>query len=392
MTTPPVRSRERSFSNRDSCIGNQAGQQTIHAGQHIYLCAASLKLEEKLGKQSRAKKLAHAVTVTGLGGTGKTQLVLRYIEEHENDYDCILWIDARSEETARLSFERCCRDIGLSVEQASEPGGIQDIPAVQAVLQWLRSRVTTQRWMFVVDNADQLDWGVQRIVPAGEAGSVIVTSQDGHASQLLGRRSEVVKVEEMDPDEACSLLLKAIDEDRSSAGEELLALSTRIVDMLDRLALAVDLAAARIGSDVDDSHEAYGAMHRYLSDFQQHQERLLKSKEFIEASHYDRTVWTVWEASLASLRSIEDRESLIQPVAFLTLLTFLDRANIQTELFRLASGGARQTCEELNTDLPPWLEKVLAQGSALNMSGIVMFHRLPTGSDRPRGLFRWNRQ
>ncbi|KAK4902406.1 hypothetical protein LTR49_027070 [Elasticomyces elasticus] len=220
----------------------------------------------------------------------------------------------------------------------------------------------TQRWMFVVDNADQLDWGVQRIVPAGEAGSVIVTSQDGHTSQLLGRRSEVVKVEEMNPDEACSLRLTAIDEDRSSASEELLALSTRIVDMLDRLALAVDLAAARIGSEVDDSDEAHGGMHRYLSDFQQHQERLLKSKELIEASHYDRTVWTVWEASLASLRSIEDRESLIQPIAFLTLLTFLDRVKIQTELFRLASGGVRQTCEELNTDLPPWLEKLLAQG------------------------------
>ncbi|KAK3613488.1 hypothetical protein LTR56_027858 [Elasticomyces elasticus] len=49
-------------------------------------------------------------------------------------------------------------------------------------------------------------------------------------------------------------------------------------------------------------------------------------------------------------------------VTFLALLTSPDRANIQTELFRLASGGLRQTCEELNTDLPPWLEKVLAQG------------------------------
>ncbi|KAK3613407.1 hypothetical protein LTR56_027903 [Elasticomyces elasticus] len=196
--------------------------------------------------------------------------------------------------------------------------------------------------MFVVDNADQLDWGVQRIVPIGEAGSVIVTSQDGHASQLLGRRSEVVEVEEMNPDEACSLLLTAIDEDRSSASEELLALSTRIVDMLDRLALAFDMAAARSGSDVDGGNETHSAMHRYLTDFQRHQDKLLQSKEFVEAAHYDQTVWS--------------------PVAFLTLLTFLNLANIQTELFRLASGGMRQTCEELNTDLPLLLGKVLAHG------------------------------
>ncbi|KAK3613168.1 hypothetical protein LTR56_028036 [Elasticomyces elasticus] len=340
MTTPPMRRREPSLSNRDSrsatgpasrrftvdsistCAPRRsksvAGTSSPRLSDAAHLNALhslgasrcvsvpfttvatyteranlSAQLEEKLGKKSRDKKLAHAVTVTGLGGTGKTQLALRYIEGHGNEYDCILWIDARSEETARLSLERCYRAIGLPVEQ-----------------------------MFVVDNADQLDWGVQRIVPSGEAGSVIVTSQDGHASQLLGRRSEVVKVEEMNPDEACLLLLTAIDEDRSSASEELLALSTRIVDMLDRLALALDLAAARIGSDVDGGNETHSTMHRYLTDFQRHPDKLLQSKEFVEAAHYDQTVWTVWEASLTSLRSIEDRESFIQPVAFLTLLIF----------------------------------------------------------------------
>jgi len=42
MTTLPVRTREQSFSNHDSRIANQAGQQTIHGGQHIYLCVAPL--------------------------------------------------------------------------------------------------------------------------------------------------------------------------------------------------------------------------------------------------------------------------------------------------------------------------------------------------------------
>ena len=322
----------------------------------------SVQLEEKLGRPSRGKKLAHAVTVTGLGGTGKTQLVLRYIEKHEKEYDCILWIDARSEETARSSFERCCRAIGLPIEHVSGPGRIQDSPAVQAVLQWLRGGAATRKWMVVVDNADQLNWGVERIVPAGEAGSVIVTSQDGHASQLVGRRSEVVVVEGMNPDEACSLLLKAVDKERESASEELLDLSKRIVDILDRLPLAVDLAMARIGSDVDDSDEAQGAMRRYLADFQGHQDRLLQSNEYIAASQYDQTVWTVWEASLTSLRGIEDGQQDIRPVAFLTLLTLLDRANIQTELFRLASGGVQEARAELNVDLPLWLQKVLAQG------------------------------
>ena len=58
------------------------------------------ELGVKLGKRHGGAGLAHAIAVTGIGGTGKTQLVLRYIEEHEEEYDTILWIDVRSEETA----------------------------------------------------------------------------------------------------------------------------------------------------------------------------------------------------------------------------------------------------------------------------------------------------
>ena len=78
----------------------------------------SKELDEKLGK-AHGTGLAHAVAVIGLGGTGKTQLVLRYIEEHEEDYDTVFWIDVRSEETARSSYERCCRELGLPIESAT---------------------------------------------------------------------------------------------------------------------------------------------------------------------------------------------------------------------------------------------------------------------------------
>jgi len=40
MISLPAKTREQSFSNHDSRIANQTSQQTIHGGQHIYLCAA----------------------------------------------------------------------------------------------------------------------------------------------------------------------------------------------------------------------------------------------------------------------------------------------------------------------------------------------------------------
>ncbi|KAK6431704.1 hypothetical protein LTR95_012133 [Oleoguttula sp. CCFEE 5521] len=127
-----------------------------------------------------------------------------------------------------------------------------------------------QRWLMIVDNADKLDWGVKTVLPQGQAGFVIVTSQDSHVSQMLGRGSQMVRVEEIRADEARTLLLNAVSEDLRSASEELLNTTTQLVDTLDRLALAVDLAGARIGSDVDEGAKAHDAMQRYLADFQHH--------------------------------------------------------------------------------------------------------------------------
>lgn len=79
----------------------------------------SKELCGKLGRAQGGTGLAHAVAVIGLGGTGKTQLVLRYIEEHEREYDTVLWIDVRSEKTAWSSYERCCRALRLPVEASN---------------------------------------------------------------------------------------------------------------------------------------------------------------------------------------------------------------------------------------------------------------------------------
>lgn len=98
----------------------------------------SKELDEKSAKQHTAPPLA--VAVIGLGGTGKTQLVLHHIEGNEAEYDTVLWVDARDKETARASFERCCRDLSLPFEPSPNDRPLQDVPCVQAVLDLLRAK------------------------------------------------------------------------------------------------------------------------------------------------------------------------------------------------------------------------------------------------------------
>ena len=320
----------------------------------------SKELSEKICEKY-GTGLAHAVAVIGLGGTGKTQLVLRYIEEHEDEYNSVLWVDVRSKETTRSSYERCCRELGLPVEAALDCGLLQDGPSVQGMLSWLRGRGEDQRWLAVVDNADDLSWDVSSIVPKGKAGTVIVTSQDAQASRLLGGRTPMVRVDAMEPEEAVRLVSNYFGE-RLCREEGCLALVEEITEFLDKLALAMDLAGARVRADVENGDDLATALRQYIADYRRSQDRLLRDEEFAYVSTYKKTLWTAWETSLASLKEAEDSQADIHPIQLLSFVTLLDRANVQDELFRLASLGLQVACEMLDVEVPTWMQELFGRG------------------------------
>ena len=119
--------------------------------------------------------------------------------------------------------------------------------------------------LVVLDNVASLERGMQYIIPRGEAGSVILTSQDGHVPQSFNRKCEVITVGEMSDDEATQLMLSEFDLSPEAAGKEVVQLSLQIVNRLDKLPLAIDMAGARISSDVGDGISVTEAMHQYLA-------------------------------------------------------------------------------------------------------------------------------
>jgi hypothetical protein len=248
----------------------------------------SEELVEELSK-AHGSELAHAVAVIGLGGTGKTQLVLRYLQKHQEEHDTVLWLEFQSVETARSSYERCCRALGLKVEATSSDVPLHDVPPVQAVLSWLRTRNEDKRWLAVVDNADDLSW-VSSVVLKGKAGTVVVTSQDARASRLLGGQMTTVKVDAMESEEAVCVL----EEHFKNMGhqdqvDECRELIVDITESLDRLALAMDLARARIRANTEEGNYLKAALCQYLSDYRHNRFRLLQDEQFTSVAPYKKT-------------------------------------------------------------------------------------------------------
>ncbi|RKK06379.1 hypothetical protein BFJ68_g17629 [Fusarium oxysporum] len=195
------------------------------------------RLEEKLNKPlNGSDQVAHAVAISGLGGAGKTQLALRYVERHKLHYDPILWIDARSQEAIRSSFQRCAQGLNLLTETYStvpNMAALRDDPAVRVVLSWLQNRNHLQdEWLVILDSADDLNNGIRDVIPSGVRGSIILTSRDIECDKVLPPGSQRLQVGTMEPSDAISFLLRHLNLNATEVPEDIHNLAQSICENL----------------------------------------------------------------------------------------------------------------------------------------------------------------
>src|SRR5690349_4502991 len=76
-------------------------------------------------------------TLCGLGGTGKSQIVLEYCYRNKDIYRCIFWIDADTEETLQNSFVDVARLLNLPVLASVKSTSPDEL--VLNVIKWLQN-------------------------------------------------------------------------------------------------------------------------------------------------------------------------------------------------------------------------------------------------------------
>ncbi|KAM0362811.1 hypothetical protein ACHAPK_011498 [Fusarium culmorum] len=324
---------------------------------HTYAERAELsrKLEEKLRIRHKEAQVPHAVALFGLGGSGKSQLALDYTEKHRDEYDSILWIDATNEETTRLSFRRCAVELGLPEERARDQGSVVTDTVVHKVLQWLHDRAKADsRWFVIIDNADDVSWGLQKIMPKGESGSILITSQDEQSTGLVPEGCEKIQVGAMSPAESSALLLRHLKMDAQSATKATQRGCEEVADKLGHLALAVELAGAYIGNDATPAQ----ALLRYIEDYDGHRDELLRMEYFHGLLPTQKTIWTAWQTTLDKITT---KYGNLQAELLLMVLAQFRGTIIQDEMLRLASLGMSavdaETAEQSEDRMPSDLQR-----------------------------------
>ena len=173
------------------------------------------------------------LTLTGAGGSGKTRLALRAAEARRQDYEggpCFVGFADITDPD--LIAPTICAALGVAEQPGLTP------------VQRLEQRLAGHRLLLVLDNLEQLAAGAAllgQLLAACPGLTLLVTSRE--PLHLSGERQYEVPV--LDLDDAVELFTtraQAIKPDAELEAE----LAAAICERLDRLPLAIELAASRI--------------------------------------------------------------------------------------------------------------------------------------------------
>ncbi|KAI4113691.1 MAG: hypothetical protein LQ338_008128 [Usnochroma carphineum] len=307
---------------RADYVGQYANSSLRPVANYVLRPRLHQKIKEQLHDlDNKQEKNTRILVVCGLGGSGKSQLVLNYIQEYRRDYLAVFWIEAGSKETIERDYVQIYRLLySRRIDADQEIVKVED--AVPAVKSWFQGR--EGRWLVVLDSADTIDndrdtsyIDLEYLMPDAPGVHVVVTSRSSTAKEIT--QLEAVEVGEMEPSEAMELFrrsAKLTEAARDEIGE--------IVKELGYLALAITLA----GSYVSVTPRLSSDIGRYLPEYRQRRKEMLQRRPKQHVHRYGESVLSTWEASYEAIESHDPAAARL-----LSLLAFVNFEDISIGIF-----------------------------------------------------------
>ncbi|KIL65149.1 hypothetical protein M378DRAFT_38361, partial [Amanita muscaria Koide BX008] len=318
---------------------------TFFLGRDTYLQA----LKDNFSPKHDSKR--NKFLLYGMGGIGKTQICLKFIEQYGKKwFSDIFWIDASSEHT-----------IDLCLRQIAQKYKVDATPSAESALEWISDR---NDWLMVFDNAGGGYKVVEKFIPSGNGGSILITSRDRNLARITS--GSCLEVTEMGEDEAIVLLLKSAAVDHNSGNVALVA--KKLVAILGCIPLAIDQAGAYVqscGCELD----------YYLELFMKHRAKLMQDKEFRGASLYKYSTYGTWEISIEEIKCRTEGKNRAESLAAESALTlhnifaFLHHDNISEEIFKNAAQNFMERKGEITNGLPQSISLLDSNTLFLNDDG-----------------------
>lgn len=256
-----------------------------------YVTRAGLEMQlyDAIQPQQPADTKSKRVALWGLGGAGKTELVLRFVENYRQYYRAIFWINGASWMMLVRSLAQIATLDGSEVENDPET-------CVERASVWLKRN---HHWLLVVDNLDDestLDQFHRRVLGVGVPGPVIITSRN----EVVKNQWYTIEVSDMDHSEGVSLV-------RQIAGQDVAQepATNDLVQELGYLPLAIDQAASYIRA-------AHITAELYLRLYRVKRSEYLRKYASTQYNVDSReTVMTTWNISFQKVSEVHPQAAVL---------------------------------------------------------------------------------
>ncbi|KAH8826714.1 hypothetical protein DL96DRAFT_1528423 [Flagelloscypha sp. PMI_526] len=266
---------------------------------------------------SSASDSCRVCVLYGMGASGKTQIALKFIQQNQNRFSEIFFVDASD----KLTLETNLKAIA---------GPSSDKPSVDDALRLLRT--TRDDWLLFLDNADDIKLDLRPYISWAH-GNVIITTRNREARAHAPKCS--IWVDRLELEDAIQLLLGGVDVPQ---GLDTHDIAVKIVNELGSLALAINQTRAFLAKGMC-------ALDEYLSIYAQNRKKLLDDKSIQTTDDYAYTVYTTWTISFNKLSP--DAALLLQ------LLCYMHHESIPCRLFKDAWDAWQAAEHEKEAASPP---------------------------------------
>lgn len=271
------------------------------------------------------------LVIYGLGGSGKTQFCLKYVEDNKHRYTYlefvslshlriltitirywgVFWVDASSEKNIETGFS----SIGTQAGRGA---------TMTAGIYWL-SRCT-QPWLLILDNADDPDMDISEYCPTGGNGHILVTTRNPNAVEhaTVGQ----IRFRGMEPHEAISFLLKAAYPNPPSNSQPASPGKWKIAEGIAVELGYLPLALAHAGATI--RRNIY-TLDKYLHYYLGHRKSMMSSPQVTSAD--EANIITTWEIpfqKIVSRGSMEHRDA----VDLMHIFAFMHFETIPESIFQ----------------------------------------------------------
>ena len=195
-------------------------------------------------------------------------------------------------------------------------------------LKWISRK---SNWVMIYDNADNGYQVVEKFLPPGNGGNILITSRNFELCRITEDSMEVLEMEE---EEALSLLVKSARLNYTSQDVQLVA--KQVVSKLGGIPLAIDQAGAYMIA-------CRCLLDEYLGLYAKHHDQLMCNPYFKGASDYGSSTYETWEISMKEIEAQVAKGIGLGAIAaksatvLYRIIAFLHHENIPEELFKIAA-------------------------------------------------------